>query len=64
MNESHDELEGGTRRQFLRGAGAAAGGAVLIGAGSPAEAQEAGANQPHTEARTGSCVGPARDEPE
>jgi hypothetical protein len=46
MNESHDELEGGTRRQFLRGAGAAAGGAALLGAGSPAEAQEAGANQP------------------
>jgi hypothetical protein len=45
MNDTHDELEGGTRRQFLRGAGAAAGGAAMIGAGSPAEAQEAAAGQ-------------------
>jgi hypothetical protein len=46
MDENHDELEGGTRRQFLQGASAAAaGGAVLIGTGAPAEAQEAGAAQ-------------------
>jgi hypothetical protein len=40
MSESHDEADGGTRRKFLLGAGAAAGGGVLLGAGAPARAQE------------------------
>jgi hypothetical protein len=41
MNESHDELQAGTRREFLVGAGAAAAGAAaLAGTTVPAQAQE------------------------
>ena len=39
MSESHDEVNGGTRREFLLGAGAAAGGGALLGAAVPAGAQ-------------------------
>jgi hypothetical protein len=41
MNDRHDEANGGTRRDFLLGAGVAAGGGVLLGATAPAGAQEA-----------------------
>jgi hypothetical protein len=47
MSENHDELTSGSRRDFLRGAGVAASGAVLLGGGAAeANAQDAPAPQP------------------
>jgi hypothetical protein len=40
MNERREEIKSGTRREFLLEAGAAAGGAALIGATSEVEAQD------------------------
>ena len=40
MKERREEKESGNRREFLLGAGAAAGGAALIGTASPVEAQD------------------------
>ena len=45
MNAREEEIKNGTRREFLRDAGAAAGGAALVAAATPAEAQEAKAAQ-------------------
>jgi hypothetical protein len=42
--KKHEESESGTRREFLLGAGAAAGGAALVGASSSALAQDAQAD--------------------
>ena len=41
MRECREEQQGGSRRDFMRGAGVAAGGAALLGAFQPVEAQEA-----------------------
>jgi hypothetical protein len=46
MNAREDEIKNGTRREFLRDAGAAAGGAALVAATTPVEAQENKAGQP------------------
>ncbi len=46
MNARDEEIKSGTRREFLREAGAAAGGAAIIGTTTPVEAQTAQAPQP------------------
>jgi hypothetical protein len=46
MNARDEEIKNGTRREFLREAGAAAGGAAIIGTTTPVEAQDAQAPQP------------------
>jgi len=45
MSKRSDEIKRGSRREFLRGAGVAAGGVALIGADLPASAQIPGADQ-------------------
>ncbi len=46
MSDGHDETEGNTRRRFLQGTALAAGGAALLGADLPANAQSPQAVQP------------------
>jgi hypothetical protein len=46
MSDRHDEIQGNTRRRFLRGTALAAGGAALLGADLAANAQSPQAVQP------------------
>jgi len=56
MSERREGIKSGSRREFLRGAGVAAGGAALIGADLPASAQIPNADQPPVGRRDRSIV--------